>query len=281
MRLVRKPSKSFRPNGPSPKYGASASLTPCTSLRASAFSSTAYPWSSITSISAFGTPPCTGMSPIAVRIITVASSPSRMPSSIRSRSASSATNAGRGGTASRVRRSASKGSLMTASFSFQVDAAVRRPGAHEQRLGGTGCAPEQLGDLGDGQPVHVPEGEREPMVRAQRSEHIVRAHLVEAHVPRIVVRLGILLERVAHALLPGAAAPVVGELVPGHADHPRDVERRRAPVLDTANGGEERLRGEVLGGARMAAAMEEVPVHLGHRPLVEGEERGAVGFARR
>src|SRR5262245_19746908 len=140
---------------------------------------------------ALETPPCTGMSPMAVRIITVASSPSRMPSSTRNRSASSATNAGRGGTASRVRRSASKGSLMTASSSFQVDAAVGRAGAHEQRLGGAGGAPEQSGDLGDGQPVHVPEREREPVVRSEGGEDIVGSQLVEAHVPRIVGRLGI------------------------------------------------------------------------------------------
>src|SRR2546421_719471 len=156
----------------------------------------------MTSSSALGTPPCTGMSPIAVRIVTVASSPSLMPSSTRSRSASSATNAGRGGAASRVLRRASKGSVMIASFSFQVDAAVRRPRSNQQRLGGVGGAPEQIRHLGGG-----------------------------------------------------------------------------PPAFEIAHGGEERLGGEVLGGGGVAAPMEEVPEHLGHRLLVEGEERGAVGLA--
>src|SRR5215216_5202447 len=233
----------------------------------------------MTSSSALGTPPCTGMSPIAVRIVTVASSPSRMPSSTRSRSASSATNAGRGGAASCVRRRASKASVMTASFSFQVDTAVRRPRSNQQRLGGVGRAPQQLRHLGHGQSVDVPESEREPVVRAEGGEHLVGAQLIEAHVPGILVGHGILFERVPQALFPGAPTPVVGELVAGDADHPRDVERSGSAILEIADGGEERLRGEVLGGGRVAAAIKEVPVHLGHGFLVEGEERGAIGLA--
>src|SRR5437773_8454875 len=219
------------------------------------------------------------MSPMAVRIVTVASSPSLMPSSTRSRSASSATNAGRGGAAWRVRRRASKGSLMIASFSFQVDASVRRPRSNQQRLGGIRRAPEQLCHLGHGQAVDVPESEGESMVRAERGEHLVGAQLVEAHVPGILARRGILFEGVAQAVLPGAATPVVGELVAGDADHPGNVERGGPAVLEVAHGGEERLGGEVLGGGGVAAPMKEVPVHLGHRLLVEGEERGPVGLA--
>src|SRR3954468_1624475 len=189
----------------------------------------------MTSISALGTPPWTAMSPIAVRIVTVASSPSLMPSSTRSRSASSATNAGRGGAASRVRRRASKGSVMTASFSFQVDAAVCRPRSNQQRLGGVGRAPQQLRHLGPRQPVDVSKREREPVVRAQRGEHFVGAQLVEAYVPGILVGHRVLLERVTQAIVPSAATPVVGELVAGDADHPGDIERGGAAVLDVAH----------------------------------------------
>src|SRR5437899_3847748 len=178
----------------------------------------------MTSSSALGTPPCTGMSPIAVRIVTVASSPSLMPSSTRSRSASSATNAGRGGTASRVRRRVSKGSVMIASFSFQVDAAVGRPRSNQQRLGGVGGAPEHLSHLGDGQAVDVAKREGESMVRTERGEHFVGAQLVQAHVPRVLVGRGILFECVAQAAPAGATTPVVGELGASGAQDPGKAE---------------------------------------------------------
>src|SRR5712691_1654276 len=190
----------------------------------------------MTSSSAVGTPPCTGMSPIAVRIVTVASAPSLMPSSTRSRSASSATNAGRGGAASAVRRRSSKGSVMIASFSFQVDAAVGRPRSNQQRLGGVGGAPEQLRHVGHGQAVDVTKREGESVVRTERGEHLVGAQLVEPHVPWVLGRRGILFECVAQALLAGAATPMVGELVAGDADHPGNFERGRPAALEIAHG---------------------------------------------
>src|SRR4030088_2817260 len=144
-----------------------------------------------------------GMSPIAVRISTDSLSPSLMPSSARSRSASSATNADRGGAASPVRRSASKGSVTIASF--RVDAAIGLPRPNQQRLGGVGRAVEQLGDVRYGETVDVTERERGAVVSAERVEHLGRAQPVEADVPRVVLELLILLERVVQALVPGAA----------------------------------------------------------------------------
>jgi hypothetical protein len=65
---------------------------------------------------------------------------------------------------------------------------------------------------------------------------------------------------------------VVGELVPGHPDQPRDRRIGRARHADRAHGGQERLGGEVLGQAGIAAAGQQVAVDVRQRIVVQLEQ---------
>jgi hypothetical protein len=69
---------------------------------------------------------------------------------------------------------------------------------------------------------------------------------------------------------------VVGELVPGHPDQPRDRRIWRARLADRVHGGQERLGREILGQAGVAATGQQVAVDVRQRIVVELQqpERG-------
>ena len=71
------------------------------------------------------------------------------------------------------------------------------------------------------------------------------------------------------ALLPLDPPPVVGKLVPGNPDQPRDRRIGPARLADRVHGGQERLGGEVLGQAGVAAAGQQVAVDVRQRIVVQ------------
>src|SRR5947207_12585991 len=83
-------------------------------------------------------------------------------------------------------RSASSGSVIAVLPSpFGIGGTERGPGPHQQRLGGVHGTAEDRGDLGDRQVVHVPQGERGAVMRAQAAEYRPRRHGVDGLVPRV------------------------------------------------------------------------------------------------
>ena len=62
----------------------------------------------------------------------------------------------------------------------------RGAGANQQSFGGMHGASEVLGDLRDRQTVEVAQGQRGPVVRAQRVEHLMGRHGVDLDIPRVV-----------------------------------------------------------------------------------------------
>src|SRR5204863_5600879 len=68
-------------------------------------------------------------------------------------------------------------------------------------------------------------------------------------------------------------APVVEQLVAGHADEPRHAELDVAVLLHRGDSGQERLAGEVLSYAGIAAAGDEVPEDVADGAVVEREQR--------
>ena len=97
-------------------------------------------------------------------------------------------------------------------------------------------------------------------------------HHVEPGVPRVVVALGQGGDRAELAVLALASAPVVDELVAGHADEPPGVDGDGAGTADGVDRGEEDLRGQLLGGRPVADAGDQVAVDHGQGPVVEVEE---------
>jgi hypothetical protein len=71
------------------------------------------------------------------------------------------------------------------------------------------------------------------------------------------------------ALLPLDPPPVVGELVPGYPDQPRDRCIGCARLADRVHRGQERLGRELLGQAGVAAAGQQVAVDVRQRIVVQ------------
>src|SRR5207342_808576 len=114
--------------------------------------------------------------------------------------------------------------------------------------------------------------------------HVPGPQGVQPGVPRVVrpgrgARLG--RDRVQRPLLPGLAAPVVAELVPGHADQPGRADRRPRPGPDRVHRREERFRGEVLGHRPLPAPGQQVAVDLRQGVIVERQQpRSGTGRRR-
>ena len=146
-------------------------------------------------------------------------------------------------------------------------------GAHEKRFGRVHRAVEELGHLGNGEPVEISQRERGAVVRAECVEDLPGARALE---PLVAVVDGFVFfagEQPQAALLPSLAAPVVDQLVPGDADEPRNRQPRNCLSLDGLHGGEEGLGREVFGAGLVADPGAEVAEHLGERAVVDSEQR--------
>src|SRR3954451_5410060 len=135
---------------------------------------------------------------------------------------SAAANAGRGASGMFGSRSASNGSVGI-ELTSRVSDSERVAGADEKGLGRGHGAVEVLGNGGPRHPVDVAQRERGAVVRTEFAEHLVRARALEelVHAVGYVLFVG---ERLQAARLARLSPPVVDELVPRHADQPRDRE---------------------------------------------------------
>src|SRR3974390_1137453 len=186
-------------------------------------------------------------------------------SSATSRRRSSWANSGRGASGTTGSRSASNGSGIAAPF--LVGDAEPLPRAYQQRLRRVHGAAEQPRDLWHREAVEVAQRERGPVMRAERLEHRVCVHAVEAQVGVLVAVAG--WGELQAAFLACVPPPVVDELVAGDGDEPRHAELGHGLVAHGAHRGEERLAGEILGGRVVADARPQVAVDLGEGPVVE------------
>jgi hypothetical protein len=119
---------------------------------------------------------------------------------------------------------------------------------------------EAVGDLSYRQSVEVAQGQCGAVVWAECVEHGAGADGVDGLVPRV---LGFgAVEQPQSAFLAFQAAPVVGEFVPGDADEPADRGGGHVGSACRGDGGEERLRGQVLGQCRVPAARQQVAVDV-------------------
>ena len=125
------------------------------------------------------------------------------------------------------------------------------------------------GHLRPRQPVEVAQRERGPVVSAEPVEHLAGTDPVNEHLPRIIDARRLAVQQAQPTLLPLDPAPVVGELVPGHPDQPRDRRPGRARLADRVHGGQERLGRELLGQAGVAAAGQQVAVDVRQRIVVQ------------
>src|SRR5215469_12167041 len=98
-----------------------------------------------------------------------------------------------------------------------VRMAERSPRPDQQRLRRVDGAAQVLGDLRDRQAVHVAQGQRRTVMRAERVEHLARSQRVEPRLPGIAGLLAVALDEPQAALLARLPPPVVGQLVPGDA----------------------------------------------------------------
>src|SRR5215471_6487941 len=99
-----------------------------------------------------------GSRPARVRVVSVTATPSGRPRARSRRARRRAAKAGSGSAGVTGARRASSGSVIAVLLSpFGVGGTERRPGPHQQRLGGVHGTDEDRGALGDRQVVHVPE----------------------------------------------------------------------------------------------------------------------------
>src|SRR5689334_1591923 len=128
-----------------------------------------------------------------VKVVSVTATPSGRPRARSRRARRRAAKGGSGSAGVTGTRSASSGSVIAVLPSpFGVGGTERRPGANQQRRGGVQRTAEDRGDLGNRQVVHVPQGERGTVMRAQAAEHHPRRHGVDGLVPRVGrARLGL------------------------------------------------------------------------------------------
>ncbi len=104
------------------------------------------------------------------------------------------------------------------------------------------------------------------MVRQQAREHVAHVQRVDRFVA-VHMRVAALPQLLQQLSIAAGATPVVDQLVAGGADQPRHVHL--AAGLAGADGGEEGLGGEVLGGCRAVAAANEVAVDVWQRLVVQ------------
>jgi hypothetical protein len=95
------------------------------------------------------------------------------------------------------------------------------------------------GHLGHRQPVEVAQRERGPVVRAEPAERLAGPDPVDGALPRVVDGHRLAVQQAQPALFPLDPPPVVGELVPGDPDQPRDRRIGRAWLAHRAHGGQE------------------------------------------
>src|SRR5215471_6862457 len=96
-----------------------------------------------------------------VKVVSVTATPSGRPRARSRRARRRAAKVGSGSAGVTGARSVSSGSVIAVlPSSFGVGGTERRPGPHQQRLGGVHGTAEDRGDLRDRQVVHVPQGER-------------------------------------------------------------------------------------------------------------------------
>src|ERR1022692_3272740 len=137
-----------------------------------------------------------------------------------------AANSGRGSTGMIGRRRASRGSGVTA-FPLFIDATKRSPGPDQERLGGMKAPTELLGDLGNWQPVQVPQRQRGALMGGKTGKGSVGSRDDELRLPWVVHRFGAIIDHRKPATLAVRSPPVVDQLVAGDAYQPGDRELRR------------------------------------------------------
>jgi hypothetical protein len=109
-------------------------------------------------------------------------------------------------------------------------------------------------------------------VAAAPSKHLAGSDPVNGRLPRVVGARRIPVKRAQPAqtaLLPLDLSPVVGQLVPGDPDQPRDRWIGRAGPADRLHGGEKRLGREVLGQGGVAAPGKQVAVDVRQRVVIQ------------
>ena len=110
------------------------------------------------------------------------------------------------------------------------------------------------------------------VVRTEPAEHLVGDGGVQVRLPRVVLGGVLVGNRLQVALVARLAAPVVDELVAGHADQPRRGELGTVPfcTADTAA----RNVSAVRSSATVAPSQRrtQVAVHLRERPVVQREQ---------
>lgn len=114
-------------------------------------------------------------------------------------------------------------------------------------------SPEMAGDLGYRKAIEVPQGENGLMVWTQRCQYLAGPVGVQALVPEILIDHWSLVGPGKVALLGGASAPVVDQLVPRNANEPGDREARDGPAPNGVHRRQERLGGEVFSHRLVAA----------------------------
>lgn len=87
-------------------------------------------------------------------------------------------------------------------------------------------AVEVLGDLGHGQAVEVAHRERGLVLGGEHGEGVPRHHGVEADLPRVLDGRPFVLRQAQLAVLALEPAPVVHQLVAGHAHQPGHAQLR-------------------------------------------------------
>ena len=137
---------------------------------------------------------------------------------------------------------------------------------------------ENVGDVGHRQIVQVAQRQHQAVLRRQLLEHGSGRQRIQLHVPRVFVFRLARRHRAQVSVLTRLAPPVVHQFVSSNADQPRSGRRRGVATLDRIDGGEERLRGELLGQSAAAAAREQVPVHVWERRVIDREEPRRVLF---
>src|SRR5919199_2259505 len=183
-------------------------------------------------------------------------------------------NSGRGSTGTIGSRSASSGSAGMV-VSLLVLAAQRGARARQERLGAMDGPPKMLGHSGDGESVEIAQRERRPLRNGQMRQGGIRRLGVQPFVPWVVDVRGRSFGRGEAALLALETAPVVDQFVARHAHEPGGTHLGQTALTARVDGCQERLAGQVLSQRRVAAAGEQIAVHLRQGHAIDGQHRVA------
>ncbi len=112
------------------------------------------------------------------------------------------------------------------------------------------------------------------MMQGKLREDRSRVGDIQVRFPGIVLGTGGVLDHLQLALLAGGTPPMVDQLVPGDPHQPRRRDLDDDASLHGGDGGEERLRGQILGQRHVTAPGKQVAVHLGKGPVVQREQCG-------